>query len=242
MTWVYLEFEGNNYSMSFISGINWRYSTWQPTEIGNYPYVIWANDTEGNVNSYNGDITVQEEGADIIGPTWSNLIEITDPLELGNNITIRINVYDDSNISFVYIEINGINYTMSNVSNTYSYYNWLPNQTGIFVYIIWMVDEHNNTSFLRETILVQNTPYIVLSFLILFNLIVFMLFFYFKISNKNELLIILLIFLFSLIIGVISITENILPFSPYLQIFFLLFQTIFFILTSLNYYNDKKRY
>ena len=235
---VYLEFEGNNYSMVFISGINWRYSTWEPIEIGNYPYVIWANDTEGNVNNYNGDITVQEE-EDIIGPTWSNLTVIIDFLELGYNITVKINVYDDSNVSFVYIEINGINYTMLNVSNIYFYYNWLPNKTGTLVYVIWMVDVYNNTSFLIESILIDNIPYIVLSFLILFNLIIFMLFFYFKISNKNKFLIVLLIFLFSLIIGVISITENILPFSPYLQIFFLLFQTSLFITPILKYKRKK---
>lgn len=37
----------------------------------------------------------------------------------------------------------------------------------------------------------------------------------------------LLIFLFSMIIGSISIYNGVLPFTPFIQIFFILFQTIF---------------
>ena len=44
-------------------------------------------------------------------------------------------------------------------------------------------------------------------------------------------LVILTIFLFSLVIGMESITVNDMPFTPFIQIFFMLFQTIFFILT-----------
>lgn len=44
--------------------------------------------------------------------------------------------------------------------------------------------------------------------------------------------IILIIWLFSLVIGMESIVNNDLPFSPYFQIFFMLFQTLIFMQTS----------
>lgn len=54
-------------------------------------------------------------------------------------------------------------------------------------------------------------------------------------------LIILCVFSFSLIIGMISIRDGSIPFSPYIQMFFLLFQSILFTIGSLEVYNDKKK-
>lgn len=61
---------------------------------------------------------------------------------------------------------------------------------------------------------------------------------YLKLENNTieKFLIILTVFLFSIIIGTTAIVEFAIPFSPYLQLFFLLFQTIFFILTALESY------
>lgn len=47
---------------------------------------------------------------------------------------------------------------------------------------------------------------------------------------------ILTIFLFSIVIGVMSIAINETPFTPYLQIFFMLFQGIIFLKFSLEVY------
>lgn len=180
--------------------------------------------------------TIEEE--DNNPPTWDTLTESADPLELGNNETISINVYDDSTINFVYIEINEINYTMTNVINTYSYSNWLPITTGINNYKIWMIDEYGNTNSTYGSILVQDIYYVMLSLIILFGLIAFMVLLYVKI---RIFLPILTIFLFSLVIGTIFITENILPFSPYLGIFFLLFQSSIFIITTIDFNNKIKK-
>lgn len=73
---------------------------------------------------------------------------------------------------------------------------------------------------------------------IMFFLMVITLFLYLK---TKEFLPILFVFLFSIIISIGSISIQ-LPFTPYFQIFFMLFQTIFFMLAALNYYNNKKRY
>lgn len=78
-------------------------------------------------------------------PTWNNLIESSDPLVLGNTEIININVYDESTISFVYIDINNVNYTMNFISSdNYRYSNWTPITIGIKNYSIWLIDEFNN--------------------------------------------------------------------------------------------------
>ena len=236
ISFVYIEINNVNYTMDFISGNNYRNSTWIPLSIGVKNYSIWMIDEYNNINwtgIYN--ITVQEYQDDI-APIWSNLIEINDPLELGKNITIRINVYDDTNISFVYIEINNVNYTMYNISNTYSYSKWLPLTIGVKEYQIWLIDYYNNTANIRESIIVLNTPYIILSLFILFSLIIIISLLFITLKKKENYLLFLIIFLFSLLIGVISLTEYIIPFTPYLQFFFLLFQSSIFIITSLEVY------
>lgn len=53
-------------------------------------------------------------------------------------------------------------------------------------------------------------------------------------------LVILTVFLFSLVIGMSSLEQFDIPFSPYIQIFFLVFQSIFFLMTSIEVYYYKK--
>ena len=76
------------------------------------------------------------------------------------------------------------------------------------------------------------------SILILIFLMLSMLYLYKKYKEKFELIV--SVFLFSLIIGIDSLSYTI-PFTPYIQLFFLLFQTIFFISFSIDYYNRKMR-
>jgi len=81
-------------------------------------------------------------------------------------------------------------------------------------------------------------PFIVMIILIL--LIGFMFFLYLKPFTYNY-LIILIVFLFSLIIGMESMTYEYLPFNPYLSIMFLLIQTIIFLISSFKLYQNNKR-
>lgn len=78
-----------------------------------------------------------------------------------------------------------------------------------------------------------------LAFFILIILMSLMFFLYMKV-RKPELLI-LVVFLFSLIIGIGALMNCGIPFTPYLQIFFILFQLSIFILASLNYYEKQKK-
>ena len=71
-------------------------------------------------------------------------------------------------------------------------------------------------------------------FLVLFVLIILMGLMILIYTKLRIWVISLVIFLFSLIFGMMSISYEFLPFTPYLSIFFLLFQTVFFLLISME--------
>lgn len=76
-----------------------------------------------------------------------------------------------------------------------------------------------------------------LALFILVILLVIMLILYLK---MRVFLPILVVFLFSLIIGFNSISIENIPLNPYLSIFFILFQSVIFIETSLQQYKRYK--
>ncbi|MFX1457533.1 MAG: DUF2341 domain-containing protein, partial [Promethearchaeota archaeon] len=87
---VKIEFEGDNHSMANIGGDTWQYDSWTPSSVDNYTYTIWMEDNYNNRNYTIGTIEV----IDTTAPTFSDLIESADPLQLGQNETITIKVYD----------------------------------------------------------------------------------------------------------------------------------------------------
>lgn len=72
-----------------------------------------------------------------------------------------------------------------------------------------------------------------LNIFILVFLIALMLIAYYKIKRF---IVVLFIFLFSIVIGILAISTAELPFNPYLPIFFILLQGIFFIMFTLEVY------
>ena len=151
---VYLEFEGINHSMVNIDGDQWEYSTWQPNSVGLHSYIVWMEDNNGNWNVTMGNVTV----LDTISPTWSDLIEDFDPLELGMNFSISLNITDISGINTVYFEVEGINYSMVNTEGeTWIYSDWQPISVGFREYKIWMEDNNGNWNFTTGNLVVEDT-------------------------------------------------------------------------------------
>ncbi|MFX0038878.1 MAG: hypothetical protein ACFFCY_02610 [Promethearchaeota archaeon] len=151
---VKIEFEGTNHSMSYIGGNTWLNDTWVPSTVNTHLYTIYIQDKSNNWNFTNGSIEV----IDTTAPILSNLYESTDPLELGQTEIIRIDVIDLAPISSVYIEIEGINYTMSKINSiTWEYNNWNPTSTGIKFYTIYANDTSNNIISLIANISIVDT-------------------------------------------------------------------------------------
>jgi len=160
---VLIEIDSVNYTMAFIGGNTWEYNSWTPLTIGVKLYTIHANDSNGNWNSFNSDITIIDPN----GPTLGGLFENSDPLELGQTVVIQINATDLSSISHVLIEIDSVNYTMAFVGgNTWEYNSWTPSTTGLKVYSIFANDTEGNWNTLDDSITVQDTIIPVLSNLI----------------------------------------------------------------------------
>ena len=67
--------------------------------------------------------------------------------------------------------------------------------------------------------------YMIGTIILMLFLIVLMLYFYKSISN---LLPTLVLFLFSIVFGMLSFSGSFLPFTPYIQLLFILIQTVFF--------------
>ncbi|MFX1346419.1 MAG: right-handed parallel beta-helix repeat-containing protein, partial [Promethearchaeota archaeon] len=151
---ILIEFEGTNHSMVNTIGNTWQYDSWIPPDFGIYIYIIYIEDNNDNWNSTDGSITV----ADSSPPTYSDLSESADPLELGNNETITINAFDISGINQVLIEFEGANHSMTNIiGNTWQYDMWVPLSTGTYIYTIYIEDNHNNWNSTSGSIEVKDT-------------------------------------------------------------------------------------
>jgi parallel beta-helix repeat protein len=147
-----IEIEGTNQTMTNVGGDTWQY-TWVPSSIATFNYTIWANDSNGNSNDLSDSITVEDTAI----PNLTDLTEITDPLELGNTMTIQINVTDTSGINTTLIEIQGTNYTMTNNITTIWEIYFVPLSNGTFPYTIWCNDTLGNWNSISDDFTVLDT-------------------------------------------------------------------------------------
>ncbi|MHA1476314.1 MAG: hypothetical protein ACTSQ5_14145, partial [Promethearchaeota archaeon] len=99
---VYIEIGSNNYTMDWVSGNEYNY-TWKPSAVGNIPFTIYANDSVGGEWSSLAPDSIDVQ--DTTAPSLSVLTEVSgDPVELGNDVNIRITVIDLSALDEVWIE------------------------------------------------------------------------------------------------------------------------------------------
>jgi len=138
---VILEYDSSNHTMKNVTN-TWSWSNWRPLSEGTYTYKIYMQDNQNNWNATDiFNITVITTTAPIIG----NITESADPLELGNNITITVDVFDDvPPVSIVLIELMGVNYTMNNTGGNTFEHTWTRSTVGIFIYTIHANDTENN--------------------------------------------------------------------------------------------------
>lgn len=73
---------------------------------------------------------------------------------------------------------------------------------------------------------------------IMVSLVILMIILFVKVKRYY---LILITFLFSLVIGALSLTEGAIPFTPFTQLFFLLFNSVVFYLSATEYYENKDK-
>ncbi|MFX0007610.1 MAG: Ig-like domain repeat protein, partial [Candidatus Hermodarchaeota archaeon] len=160
-----IEINSNNYTMNNLGGTTWQYN-WIPNSVGLKYYIIYAKDSNNNLNQIKGNISVFDTSA----PILSNLIENSEPLELGNSVAIQVDVFDFSLLNFVLFENDGINYSMTNIGGlTWYFNNWTPNNIGLKFYTIHAADTYNNSISLLNNITVLDTIGPVFSNLLISN-------------------------------------------------------------------------
>ncbi len=151
-----IEFENSNHTMTNLGGDIWQYSSWMPWIAGNHSYRIFMKDNNDNLNSLSDYILFQ----DTILPVYSNLIESSDPLELGSTMTITIEASDFAGINKTLLEFEGSNHTMMNIyGETWRYDSWTPNNWILHQYTIYMKDNSGNWNFIIANITVQDTTH-----------------------------------------------------------------------------------
>jgi hypothetical protein len=151
---VSIEYENFNHTMIYMGGITWQYDSWTPSSVGNYSYIIWIEDSSGNLNFATGSILFQ----DTILPVYFNSYENMDPLELGDSVIIRIDIYDFAGINQTIIEFEGSNHSMTNIyGNTWQYDSWTPRDWILYQYCIYMEDYSGNWNSMKGNITVQDT-------------------------------------------------------------------------------------
>ncbi|UCG68475.1 MAG: hypothetical protein JSV09_11765, partial [Thermoplasmata archaeon] len=137
-TWI-------NTRMEKGAGDTWFYNMTYDA-LGDYSYIIWANDTSGNWNS---TITEIFTIIDTDGPVLSNPNDTPDPQENGGNVNITVDVADDVAVDEVWINItspNGswINVTMNPGLGDEWFFDTPFTELGIYQYIIWANDTSSN--------------------------------------------------------------------------------------------------
>jgi len=229
--WVYLEFDSVNHSMSIKSGDTYEYTTWQPASAGIKYYTIWANDSAGNIAHVDGQITVNDVGGDVYSPTILNLVIRDNPSEIELFVSFTVHVNDSSNVSWVYLEFNGINYSMNDLGDDIYYLAIQINVTGEFIIKIHASDSLGNIGYIEEILLVQNTYFIVFAIIIMIFMMGLSILIYTKIKIW---LLMLVIFAISLLVGINALQYSEIVFFPNFAVLFLMFQSAMFISASLK--------
>jgi parallel beta-helix repeat protein len=114
--------------------------------LGNYDYVIWANDTEDNWAFSSGHTFTIYDGS---SPAISDVLDIPDPQETGGLVNITCNVTDDFGVLEVWVNITLPAGGNSNISmNKGASDEWFLESPfialGIHDYVIWACDTSSN--------------------------------------------------------------------------------------------------
>ena len=106
-----LEYDSTNHSMNFLGANTWSWGDWKPSSPGIHNYRIFMPDMEDNWNMTTGSFNVITTTA----PFIENMTESSDPLELGQEILISVDIYDNETyVTGALIEFEGTNHTMKN--------------------------------------------------------------------------------------------------------------------------------
>ncbi|MHA1474352.1 MAG: Ig-like domain repeat protein, partial [Promethearchaeota archaeon] len=153
---VWITVDGQTFNLTQSGNEVWTNSSWFPSSTGTYPYTIYAIDASGNLNTTIGSISI----VDTTVPNLFNVVESTDPLELGGTESFSVNITDLSSLSGIWITVDGqtFNFTQSG-SEVWTNSSWTPSTTGTYPYTIYAVDASGNLNTTSGSITVEDTTF-----------------------------------------------------------------------------------
>jgi hypothetical protein len=160
--WVTIIYPGGtwqNLTMFPANNNGWYYRN-AYLALNDYQYVIWAKDIGGQWNSSGANsFTIH----DILPPIFDNINDSPDPGEIGESVTISVDVYDDVAVDEVWANFRYPNGTWINVSmESDGSQTWFVERPyldqGLYLYVIWATDICGNwISSDSETFVIQDT-------------------------------------------------------------------------------------
>ncbi|EMR74686.1 nitrous oxidase accessory protein [Thermoplasmatales archaeon SCGC AB-540-F20] len=134
--------DASTINTSMLEGSYYYNSTY--SMVGTYSYFIWAQDSNGNVDT---SATFTFNIQDTTPPEITNVIDTPDPQEVGGYVNITCDVTDNVEVDTVTVDITYPDASSVNVSmleGSY-YYNTIYTQTGTYTYFIWANDTYDNS-------------------------------------------------------------------------------------------------
>ncbi len=143
---VLVDILGVNYTMQQGTIDIYYYDGFNTTQLGLINYTVYANDTAGNnAIAVSSNFTV----VDVTLPVINSISDSPDPVDPGTVINITANVTDNTGVSKVWVQINGLNYTMLKADSETYYYDGFDTSSvpaGTHNYYVYANDTSGNNA------------------------------------------------------------------------------------------------
>lgn len=149
-----------NFTMALHGGTGKHYFYNSYPDLGDYQFMIWGGDVNGNWNFSGGMFTIQ----DTTPPELDNLTALPSPQEVYGSVNISVNVTDNFLLSGVWINItdpqsNPTNLSMDAGGGNNFYHESTYDILGTFSFVIWAVDSISIWNFTSGQFVIQDTTY-----------------------------------------------------------------------------------
>ncbi|MCJ2670594.1 MAG: carboxypeptidase regulatory-like domain-containing protein, partial [Candidatus Thermoplasmatota archaeon] len=132
-----------------VSGRHYRYDSYH--QLGNFTFVIRAEDSDGNFATFSGKFSIEQDPNDTVEPSILSLQEVPDPRAVYLSVNISAVVIDNWAVDSVWVLINDPdmtplgNFTMVfDVSSGRYYYESTYSMIGQYTYTLWANDTSGN--------------------------------------------------------------------------------------------------
>ncbi|MFO8017051.1 MAG: hypothetical protein R6U96_00305 [Promethearchaeia archaeon] len=155
---VLLEYEGSNHTFANLGGGYYKNGEWTPSSLGNYTFTIYMKKNGYTWNVYSDLLEVVPDASP---PTYKIPESHKESVVINESFSIKLEVFDATEVNQVLIEYDGANHSMINKPDTNVWYHddWKPETPGDYPYTIYMEDVNGYWNMTTGTLTVlEATP------------------------------------------------------------------------------------